>query len=160
MAGKALGNVFATSQSAGSKWPIHVIVTDADGNVMDFDGGSTQWEATHVPAANTVATVSKAAAGAGVRNVCTGFTVAIASGAVAPTATQLTVALIDGAAGGATYIWRAVIALPAVAGATTAYVRSHCWLPGSANTAMTLEFSGAGGANTYQSVSMDGTTTA
>lgn len=155
-----VADVLGTSQDAGDLRPVHVMVVDGSGNVLDFEGGSTQWTATHVPAANTQATVTKAAAGAGVRNVCTGFTVTLAAGTSAPSAVQISVALIDGATGGGTYLWRSVIALPAVAGAVTAFVKSHCWLPGAANTAMTLEFSAAGGANTIQSVTMDGTTTA
>ena len=35
------------------------------------------WSANHAPAANTKATITKASAGTGVSNVCTGFTVAI-----------------------------------------------------------------------------------
>ena len=153
-----IGNLPGSSQTAGSYNPLHVIVSDSSGNLMEFAGSGTIWVAAHVPAANTVATVTKAAAGAGVRNICTGLTVTLAAGAVAPAAVQLTVALIDGAAGGGTYLWRTQVALPAVAGAITAFVRSGTLLAGTANTAMTLEFSAAGGASTFESVSMDGTT--
>ncbi len=118
------------------------------------------WTAHSVPAANTQATVSRAAAGIGIRNVCTELTVALAAGATAPTAVQLSVSLIDGASAGLTYLWRAVIALPATAGAVTGFVVSGLWLPGTANTAMTLEFSAAGGVNTFESVSMSGLTVA
>ena len=116
------------------------------------------WTAIHVPAANTQATATKAAAGVGIVNVCTAITVTLAAGATAPTAINLQVNLIDGASGGGTYLWRTTISLPATAGATTGYVLSDVVLPGTANTAMTLEFSGAGGANTIESVSMSGIT--
>ena len=118
------------------------------------------WTVHHVPAANTVATITQAAAGAGVRNVCTGLTVMLVAGATAPTAIQVSASLIDGAAGGTTYLWRAVLSCPATAGATTGVALSGLWLPGTANTGMTLEFSAAGGANTVESVSMSGTTVA
>lgn len=119
------------------------------------------WNAQHAPAANTKATITKAAGASGVRNVCTSITVVLAAGATAPAAIQVSVALIDGASGGTTYLWGPnVISLPAVAGATSAFVIGQCWKPGTAATAMTLEFSAAGGANTIESVSMDGTTVA
>lgn len=143
---------------AGNKTALHVMVLDPDGHAMEFSGGSSAWQATHTPAANTQATITKAAAGAGVRNVCTGFTVTLAAGASAPAAVQVFASLIDGASGGTTYLWRSAISLPAVAGAITSFVRSDLWLPGTANTALTLELSAAGGANTVESVTMDGTT--
>lgn len=93
------------------------------------------------------------------RNVCTGLTVVLVAGASAPTATTVSVALIDGAAGGTTYLWGPHnLGIPAVAGATNGIVVEPIRKPGSANTAMTLEFSAAGGANTIESVSMEGET--
>ena len=114
------------------------------------------WTSHHLPAANTQATISKASAGAGLRNVCTWITVVLAAGASAPTAATLSVSLIDGATGGVTYLWRAAISIPAVAGVTNGIALSNLWLPGTAATAMTLEFSASGGANTVESVSMGG----
>jgi hypothetical protein len=115
------------------------------------------WVAIHVPAADTKATITKAAAGAGTRNVCIGFTVTLSATASAPSAVQLTVALVDGATTGTDYLWRSVISLPATAGAQTTITRTGCYLRGSINTAMTLEFSAAGGASTVESVSLEGT---
>lgn len=115
----------------------------------------------HKPAANTQATITLAAGGAGVRNVCTGLTVMLAAGTTAPSAASVTVALIDGSTGGTTYLWGPhTVSLPAVAGAETGIVVGHCWKPGTANTAMTLEFSAAGGANTFETVCFDYTTVA
>jgi hypothetical protein len=140
------------------------LLTDVTGRPFVRDGAQGPaggiWTAIHVPAANTQATATKASAGAGIRNVATGFTVTLASTGTAPTAIQLTVSLIDGASGGGTYLWRTAIALPAVAGAITAFTRSGLWLPGTAATAMTLEFSATGGANTIESVALEGTTVA
>ena len=108
----------------------------------------------HVPAANAQATISKAAGAAGVRHVCTGITVMLVAGATAPAAINVSVSLIDGATAGTTYLWRATISLPATAGASNGIALSNLWLPGTAATAMTLEFSAAGGANVIESVSM------
>lgn len=116
------------------------------------------WYIHHLPAANTQATITRAAAGVGVKNVCLGFTVTLAAQSTAPAAVQLSVSLIDGASGGGTYLWRSVISLPAIAGAVSSITLSNVYLVGTANTALTLEFSAAGGANTIESVSMRGTT--
>lgn len=121
---------------------------------------NAMWATNHAPAANNKATITKASAGGNLKNVCTGFTVALAAGSTAPAAIQISVALIDGAAGGTTYLWGpTVISLPAVAGAVAAFAFGQRWDVGTAATAMTLEFSAAGGANTIESVSMNGTTT-
>ena len=116
------------------------------------------WTAIHVPAANVQATISKAAAGIGVRNVVTALTAVIAATATAPTAVNVTVNLIDGASAGTTFLWRTTLSLPATAGETRGVTISGLWLPGTANTATTLEMSAAGGANTIESVSMSGIT--
>jgi hypothetical protein len=116
------------------------------------------WSGHHVPAANTQATNSKAAAGVGIRNVVTWLTASIAATATAPTAVNLNINLIDGASGGTTYLWRTTISLPATAGEVRGVALSNLWLPGTANTATTLEFSAAGGANTIESVSFGGVT--
>lgn len=145
----------------GSVGAATVAIVDGSGNqVTSFGGAPTPtWYVHHVPAANTQATITQSAAGVGVKNACLGFTVTLASSSTtAPAAIQLTVALIDGASGGTTYLWRSVLALPAVAGAVVSIVQGNAYYVGSANTALTLEFSAAGGANTIQSVSMRGTT--
>lgn len=116
------------------------------------------WTAIHVPAANTQATANKAAAGAGVRNVVTEFSATIVGGTTAPSAVNVVLNIIDGASGGTTYLKRVQMALPATAGELRGIAMSNLWLPGTANTATTIEFSAAGGANTTESVSMSGVT--
>lgn len=110
----------------------------------------------HAPAANTQATITQAAAGVGKRNVCTALTVILAAGTTAPAAAQVDVKLIDGASGGATILWEAQLSLQAVAGDRAGVALSGLWIEGTANTAMTLEFSAAGGANTFESVDLSG----
>ena len=133
--------------------------TSIIGAVKSAGYQNAMWYATHVPATNVVATITQASAGGSTRNVCTGFTVSLCAGATAPTAVQLSVALIDGATGGTNYLWRSNISLPATAGAISAFIRTNGWFVGTAATAMTLEFSAAGGTSTFESVSMSGTTT-
>ena len=120
--------------------------------------GAGRWTAIHVPAANTQATITQAAGGVGIRNVCTELTIMLVATATAPTAVNVQVNLIDGASAGTTYLWRATISLPATAGASSGIVKNNVWFEGTANTALTLEYSGAGGANTIESVSMSGLT--
>lgn len=121
------------------------------------DSVSSIWSQHHVPAANTQATATQALAGKNARNVCTWLTVTLAGGAVAPAAVNVSVSLIDGASGGTTFLWRKTMSLAAVAGQENTFGLSGLWLVGSQNTAMTLEFSAAGGANTFESVSFGGT---
>lgn len=108
-------------------------------------------------AANTQATVTKAAGAAGFKHVLTSLTAALVGGATAPAAVQLWVYVRDGAAGAGTILWAAPLALPATAGGTADTIQlSGLWIVGSAATAMTIEFSAAGGANTVEGISGTG----
>lgn len=163
------GNPVAVGGAARSAQPTAVaagdraeLYTDRHGTLHTRSGhqlpAASVWTQVHVPAANVTATKSQGAGASGVRNVCTSITAVIVATATAPTAVQVNVSLIDGASGGTTYLWRAALSLPATAGETRGVALSNLWLPGTAATAMTLEFSGAGGANTVESVSMSGVT--
>jgi hypothetical protein len=110
----------------------------------------------HVPAVAVRATATKAAGGVGIRHVCTGFTVTLAQSATGSSAVNLQVNLIDGASGGTNYLWRSTISLVAVPGHSNPIQRTGLWIEGSFNTAMTLEFSAAGGAQVHQSVTLEG----
>jgi hypothetical protein len=155
----AEGSLYASAQSAGDKHPIHVLQVDGAGNLAGTSAASSSyWYTEHLPAANTKATITRAAGATGIRNICTGFTVTLAATSTAPAAVQLTVSLIDGASGGGTHLWSTVISLPATAGAITSFSKTGLWWPGTAATAMTIEFSAAGGNNTIESVSLQGTT--
>jgi len=114
------------------------------------------WATSSNPGVNSQASASQAAGGAGVRHVCTSISFVLAAGATAPTATEVTVNLRDGATGAGTVLMSWIIALPAVAGAMASICLSDLHVVGSAATAMTLEFAGGGGANTYESVAMTG----
>ena len=150
--------IFAGYQGVKDGATLRAALGDVEGRQYVRITPATDFTAVHTPAANTQATATKAAGGAGVRNVCTGITVVFGADATAPTAISLTVALRDGATGAGTILWQARISLPAVAGAMSGIALSGLHIRGTANTAMTLEFSAAGGANTLQSVTLLGHT--
>lgn len=114
------------------------------------------WSANHAPAANTRATISKAAGAAGVRHICTSITAAFNALTTAAEAFgQLN--LRDGATGAGTILW--AISLHAIPAGTTGIALSGLAIVGSAATAMTLEFVAAGGADTIESVALTGYST-
>lgn len=110
------------------------------------------WAKQHTPAAATQATITQAAAGAGVRNVCKAITATVACAATAQT--PINIVLRDGASGAGTILWSAKLAAPANSAGVIAVAGLN--IVGSPNTAMTLEFGGAGVANSEQTVSMSG----
>lgn len=116
------------------------------------------WTEHHAPAANTQATISRAAATTGT-HVIDCVVVKLAAGAVAPTAVTITLNVRDGATGAGTVKLAMPFSLPAVAG-DPGQSFSQCGLNivGTVNTAATVEFSATGGANTIQSVFMKGFT--
>lgn len=117
------------------------------------------WTVYHAPAANTQATASKAAGGAGVRHVCKAVSFTLVAGASAPTAATATVNLRDGATGAGTILMSWTVAISAVAGACNTVSLSGLNIVGTANTAMTIEYTGSVGANTTTSVNLVGYST-
>lgn len=109
----------------------------------------------HTPAVNTAATITQSAPSAGSRNVCTSIAATLASDA-APAAVKVSVSLITDTGGTPVTLWSAVLSIPAVAGASTGIVISNLWIVGGSAKDLRLVFSAAGGANTYESVSMTG----
>jgi hypothetical protein len=115
------------------------------------------WTVNHAPAAAAQATITKAASTTGVMFVADCVTATFVAGAAAPSAVQVTVVLRDGASGVGTVKWAAVMSLPATAGASAAPVQvCGLGIRGTANTAMTLEFTAGGGSNTVEAVSLRG----
>jgi hypothetical protein len=138
-------NASAATQSAATQ--VGILATANVGN----------WSAIHVPATATQATATRSAGGAGIRHVCTSITATLSAGTLALAAgAPLVVSLIDGASGGTTYLWRSIIDIPAVAGQAYTIALSGLSLFGTAATAMTFEFSAAGGTNSFQSVCFTG----
>lgn len=117
-----------------------------------------QWAITHTPAANTQATITRAAGGAGTRHWCTSISAVL----MAPAATAsgvVQISLRDGGTGAGTILWSQSVQVGGAASITvdraTIEISGLC-IRGSDNTAMTLEFSAAGGAGTFESVSLTG----
>lgn len=117
------------------------------------------WGEVHTPAANTQATKSHTAGAAGVRHVCTYLTATLCAGTTAPSAAQVKCRLRDGATGAGTILWDATMTIQATAGVMNTITLGGLNIVGTAATAMTLEFDGAAGANTFESVSFGGYST-
>lgn len=113
--------------------------------------GTCGWVVENHPAAAAQPTVTQAAGGDPVRNVCRSLTVSIACAATPQT--PIHAYLRDGASGSGTIIWSGVLA--AVAGASAAINARGAWR-GSPNTAMTLEFEGVTAAGVLGTVAMEG----
>lgn len=116
------------------------------------------WSITHTPTANTQATITRAAGGAGIRHVCTSIT-ALLSAPAAATSGVVQINLRDGGTGAGTILWSATVQIggaSSVSGGAVGVSISGLNIFGTANTAMTLEFSAAGGANTSESVALTG----
>lgn len=117
-----------------------------------------EWAVNHTPAANTQATISQAAGGAGVRHVCKSITVSLI-GLAAAAETTVLVNLRDGATGAGTILWSTRLLVTGTVGSEVAIALPNLNIVGSANTAMTLEFAAAGGASTFETVAMTGFST-
>lgn len=111
------------------------------------------WQVSHEPAANTVATITKAAGATGVRHVATGFVVSLAAGATAATGV-VRWRLRDGASGAGTVLSAGV--LNAAINVAVVVPRENLAIEGSPATAMTLEFDVAPGAANFESVTLEG----
>lgn len=111
------------------------------------------WTVTHSPAVNTIASASKAAGGASVRLVCNAISFSVGSIGV-PGTTSVTVNLRDGATGAGTVLCSWTVACPSSSGFHSVNL-SGLGIIGTANTAMTLEFSAAS-TNTFQSCNLMG----
>lgn len=113
-----------------------------------------QWGVTHTPSSAAQATITKAAGGAGVRHVATSIAFSLnVDGTNAQTAIQVN--LRDGATGAGTILWSMTIKKQATEPATLFSI-TGLNIPGTANTAMTLEFSAAGVTGSVESVSLTG----
>lgn len=111
----------------------------------------------NTPAAAAQATISQAAAGAGISNICTRISASLCTvGTAQATAVQLN--LRDGATGAGTVLWSKTFSC----GTTTMITVdiTGLYIMGSANTAMTLEFSAAPVAAAFESVALGGVTNA
>lgn len=112
------------------------------------------WSVVSTPAAGAQASASKAAGAAGVRHICAG--ILITHGAIAaPVATAGQWVLRDGATGAGAILAAGQVAIPAAVFQGTPFLLSGLAIPGSAATAMTLEFT-AGLANLLEGCTLFG----
>jgi len=128
--------------------------TSAGAGLMTLPGN---WAINHTPATATQATISRAAGGAGVRHVCTSIDAAF----IIPNGVNqalITLNLRDGATGAGTILWsrRFGVGVAVASDAQQEVSLTGLNIVGTANTAMTLEFSAAGAATTSQSVALCG----
>jgi hypothetical protein len=114
---------------------------------------ANNFQLVHTPAAAAQATISQAAGGAGVRNVCTGISASLCTvGTAQAAAVQLN--LRDGATGAGTILWSKTFSCGTTTMISIDLTNLHIF--GSAATAMTLEFSAAGVSGSFESVSLTG----
>lgn len=114
-----------------------------------------EWSINHTPAADTQATITRAAGAAGVRHVCRSISATLI-GLAAAAETTVLINLRDGATGAGTILWSTRLLVTGTTGSETGITLSNLNIVGSAATAMTLEFAAAGGANTFESVALSG----
>jgi hypothetical protein len=112
------------------------------------------WAINSSPATNTVATVSRASQ-AGQRNVLTGFCATFSNLGNAASGTG-TVNIRDGATGAGTLLWTFDFGLSATVGSTQFVALGDLRIVGTVATAMTIEFTAAGGAGTSEKVNICG----
>ena len=110
---------------------------------------------TNAAAANTPATISKAAGASGVKHVVTSVSFTIASDATGGTPFTGTVNLRDGGTGAGTILGTWYIGNVTAIGASNTFALSGLNIPGSAATATTLEFT-ASATHTLESVTLTG----
>lgn len=127
----------------------------ANGGRFLLTAAASTWSVTNTPATATQATASRAAGAAGVRHVATTVTVCLATGATAQT--PILAHLRDGATGAGTILrsW----AHSAPANSTFCNNISDLAMLGTAATAMTIEFTGAGVTASQQTVTLTGFST-
>lgn len=145
----------------GADWPRQVAASNAHMSpAAQIPSGvaltvpPAHWGQAHAPAANTVATTSRAAGGANIRHVCTGIAASLSLAAAS--AASLLLVVRDGASGAGAILWLQRMAYNGLAIGHYRVELSGLNLAGSPNTAMTLEFSVAPGATNFETVSMSG----
>lgn len=113
-----------------------------------------EWAIENRPIAATQATITRAAV-AGTVHVARSITACLTSAAGLVAAQELQVVLRDGLTGAGAVLWSARLSIPNVVGERDKIV-APLNIAGTAGNAMTLEFTAAGGAGTFESVSLSG----
>lgn len=116
--------------------------------------GPAEWSIAHEPAANAAATITRAAA-TGQKHWVTSITASMVGDVAA--SSIVFVRLRDSTTGAGNIIWSAALRGTVTSG--NQIMLTGLNIEGVAGQAVTLEFSGAGGAATQQTVAMTGYTT-
>lgn len=111
-----------------------------------------EWTLTNAPAAATQATATRAAGGGTVRHVLKSIQASLS--AVAAQASPVTVVVRDGASGSGTILWQDRLMAPL--GFSDRVSVDGLNIVGSANTAMTVEFTAAPAATDFETISATG----
>lgn len=130
-----------------------IAATPASGFTIVATPGN--WALTNLPIVNTQATITRAAGAAGVRHIATSITATFSSGTSSAGGAVVAV-LRDGSTGAGTILWQSNMQFTAAVDGGQTIVVPALNILGSPATAMTLEFTAAGGANTFESVSVTG----
>jgi hypothetical protein len=133
-----------------------VVLASDQGSLPTLPGGATRWAVVHTPAVSVKATITQAAAGVGIRNYCTSIMATFFNSAAAAVSV-ITVNVRDGASGAGTVLWTGNLAVSATGGSGGVLQLSDLGIRGTANTAMTIEFT-ALVAGCFESVAMEGYT--
>jgi hypothetical protein len=123
----------------------------------EFQRSGGDWAIQHTPAANTVATITRAADASKahyVTSIAAGFYNNAALGAAVAGVLQLR----NSTTGAGTIIWSMPMSLKAAAGESVPVLLGGLNIAIGLGNAVTLEFSAAGGANTLQQVALTGYT--
>ncbi len=115
---------------------------DATNNIIRTGPKAGFWKAASVPAVSTAPSASQAAAGAGVKNVLQGFLVNFTAIAAELIGTVY-FTIRDGATGAGTILSQIPIGL--AIGGTFVFGESGLYVPGTANTAFTIELTNQAG---------------
>jgi hypothetical protein len=116
--------------------------------------GPAEWSIAHEPAANTVATITRAAV-AGQKHWVTSITASMVGDVAA--SSIVFVRLRDSTTGAGNILWSCALRGTVTSG--NQIMLTGLNIEGVSGQAVTLEFSGAGGAATQQTVAMTGYTT-
>lgn len=114
-----------------------------------------EWGITSAPAVNTQASATRAAVG-GTRHIATSFSADFSAGTVAPTAIVVVAVLRDGASGVGAILQNRTLNIQALIADRDHAQPSRINLVGTSGNAMTVEFTIAGGANTFETVDLTG----
>lgn len=176
----ASGNLFTSVVGSGPSGPaVITAISPPDATPIDptddtalevaalnyvFDSGAGQWipeetttptvinwQVNSAPAVNTIATATRAAPGAGQRNVVNSISASLAGAGVSTVA--LVVRVRDGAGG--TIVWQYSLSISSTSASQGVSI-SGLEIELTANTAAVIEFSAIPGALNYESVSMTG----